>query len=308
VSSEAIRPEIVRRADVTFLSSGRSCAAWLYEPQAASRSTRGRPLVVLGHGLGATRELGLDAYARRFAAAGFGALAFDYRHFGASHGEPRQLLAVRRQLADWAAAVSFARALPGVDPDRIAIWGSSFAGGHVIRVAARDQRVAAVVSQCPFTSGPASVRALGLKSVLKVAPLALADQAAELVGAKRTRVALVGPPGSAGLMTAPDAETGYRALIPPDVVLEDRVAARIGLWIGFYSPGRAARRVSCPILFCICDRDSVAPAKPTARYAARAPRGEVRHYPVGHFDIYLGEPFERVVGDQIDFLRRHLSS
>src|SRR5690349_3794769 len=34
--------------------------------------------------------------------------------------------------------------------------------------------------------------------------------------------------------------------------------------------------------------------------------GEVRLYPEGHFDIYVGEPFERVVADQIAFLQRHV--
>jgi len=49
----------------------------------------------------------LDAYAERSAATGFAALVFDYRHFGASSGEPRQLLDINRQLADWAGAVAF---------------------------------------------------------------------------------------------------------------------------------------------------------------------------------------------------------
>ena len=40
--------------------------------------------------------------------------------------------------------------------------------------------------------------------------------------------------------------------------------------------------------------------------AARAPRAELRRYPIGHFEIYVGEPFERAVADQVDFLMRHL--
>ena len=60
------------------------------------------------------------------------------------------------------------------------------------------------------------------------------------------------------------------------------------------------------ILFCLCDADAVAPAETALRYAATAPRGEVKRYPVGHFDIYLGEPFEHAVGDQTEFLVRHL--
>src|SRR5947209_8196715 len=98
------------RSDVTFDSWGERCAAWLYRPDASEP----RPCVVLGHGWSGVREQALDRYAERFAAAGLAALVFDYRHFGASEGEPRQLLDIRRQLADWAAAISYARTLDGV--------------------------------------------------------------------------------------------------------------------------------------------------------------------------------------------------
>ena len=74
------------------------------------------------------REQRLDAFAERFAAAGLAALVFDYRHFGASEGEPRQLLDVKRQLTDWRSAVAYARGLAGVDGDRVAVWGTSFSG------------------------------------------------------------------------------------------------------------------------------------------------------------------------------------
>ena len=46
---------------------------------------------------------------------------FDYRHFGASAGEPRQLLSVRRQLEDWHCAIEYARQFEGVAPDRIVL-------------------------------------------------------------------------------------------------------------------------------------------------------------------------------------------
>jgi pimeloyl-ACP methyl ester carboxylesterase len=107
-------------------------------------------------------------------------------------------------------------------------------------------------------------------------------------------------------MTAPDAEPGYRALVPPGLAFDDHVDGRIALAVGLYRPGRAAAKVSVPILFCVCDHDSVAPPGPTLRYAARAPRGEVRRYPVGHFDVYSGPGFDHVVADQVAFLQRHL--
>ena len=92
--------------------------------------------MVLAHGFGGVKEARLDAYAERFAAAGYAALVFDYRHFGDSGGEPRLLIDIGRQQADWRAAIAFARALEGVDGERIALWGTSFSGGHVIELAA----------------------------------------------------------------------------------------------------------------------------------------------------------------------------
>jgi dienelactone hydrolase len=292
----------MNRLDVTFSSGGTECAAWLYRPEGEDRT----PLVVMAHGFSATRELRLDAYAERFCAAGLGALVFDYRHFGASAGEPRQLLSVRRQHADYHAAVAHARALDWVDPDRVAVFGSSFSGGHAIAIAAQDQRLAAAVSQCPFTDAIASLPLLGPKNIA----LATAAGTRDLLHAALRRapyyIPAVGPPGTFAVMTAPDALPGFEALIPAQTTWENRVAARIGVLVGTYRPGRLAAKVSCPILFCVCETDSLAPAAATLKYAATASKSEVKRYPVGHFDIYIGEPFERAVADQTEFLTRHL--
>jgi uncharacterized protein len=67
------------------------------------------------------RTMRLDAYAERFSAAGSACLVFDYRNFGDGEGQPRQLLDIGMQLADWAAAVAYARALGGIDHNRIGL-------------------------------------------------------------------------------------------------------------------------------------------------------------------------------------------
>ena len=118
------------RHDVSFTSGEDTCAAWLYLPAGVASP----PVVILGHGLGATREMRLDAFAERFAQAGIAALAFTYRHFGDSGGQPRQLLSIKRQLADWDAAIAWVKDRSDVDGTRIAVWGSSFGGGHYINV------------------------------------------------------------------------------------------------------------------------------------------------------------------------------
>ena len=292
------------REDVRFPSGEADCAAWLYRPAAAADGPA--PLVLLGHGLGAVREMRLDAYAERFAAAGFAALAFTYRYFGDSGGEPRQLLDIRRQHEDWRAALRFGRTLEGVRPDAIALWGSSFAGGHVLEIGASVPGIAAVVAQCPFTDGLASMRAADPKVAARMTAVALRDEIAGRTGRPAVRVPTAGAPGSLALMTAPDALEGVEKLAAGHDV-DHHVTARVGLRIGPYRPGRALRRPHPPTLLCVCEHDSVAPAGAAIKHAERGRDVELRRYPIGHFDIYWGDAFERAVADQLEFLRRHLS-
>ncbi|MDQ1181856.1 alpha/beta hydrolase [Rhodococcus sp. SORGH_AS_0301] len=295
------------RNDIRFPSGDGQCAAWLYTPTHDRESTGGgRPVIVMGHGLGGIKEMGLDAFARRFVAVGYLCLVFDYRHFGDSSGEPRQLLDIGTQLSDWAAAIAHARSLDAVDPDRVVVWGTSFGGGHAVIAAARDSRVAAAISQCPFTDGLASARAIPLPTAARVTGRAVRDAIGAKLGRPPVMIDTYGPPGSTSLMSSPDSVAGITALIPPGVELRRDVAARFGLDIVRHFPGRRARAVRCPIFYAICERDSVAPPTPTQRYAARSPRAEIKMYDAGHFDIYVGADFERNIADQLDFLGRHV--
>jgi len=289
------------RHDVSFPSGDSTCAAWLYVPTGIPSP----PVVILGHGLGATREMRLDAFAERFAQAGIAALAFTYRHFGDSGGQPRQLLSIKRQLADWDAAIAHVQARHDVDGSRVAVWGSSFGGGHAITVAARNPELRAAVAQCPFTDGLASAVALGPVASLKLAPVLARDLVAKARGTDPAMIPLAAAPGSPALMNAPDALPGYQALVPEGTTFRNEVAARVVPTIATYRPGRAAKRIAIPILFCVSNTDSVTPPAQTLRYARTAPRGEIKTYDAGHFDFYLGDPFEALVRDQTEFLTRH---
>lgn len=260
------------REDLRFPSGDDLISAWLYRPPGDGPA----PLLVMAHGLGAVRSMRLDAYAERFSAAGYACLVFDYRNFGDSGGRPRQVLDVGMQLADWAAAVDYARTLPGVDPDRIALWGTSFAGGHVIATAARLPGIAAAVAQCPFTDGIASARTITNPLITaRITARAVRDVLASKRGRPPVMVATAGRPGGVALMNTPDAYEGYLRLVPDGADVRNEVAARIALQVFTYRPGRLTPKIDCPILFCVCEADSVAPAAATLRHAARAPRGEV---------------------------------
>jgi len=299
----------IRRADVSFMAGGERVAAWLYAPPVSASPADGTPrvpCVILAHGFGATRAAGLGAFAKRFAAAGYAALVFDYRHFGDSAGDPRQLLDIGRQHDDWRAAIAFARSLPEVDEDRIVAWGSSFAGGHVAVIASEDDRLAAAISQNPFIDGLATLRALGPANALRLTVAGLRDEWARLRGREPFQIPIVARPGRTGAMCSPDALPGFSAMFEPGEPWINAVAARVALRVGLYRPCRLAPAIGCPWLVQVSDRDVITPPGPAVAAAGRAPRGTVCRYDAGHFEIYVGEGFERSIADQLAFLARVL--
>lgn len=297
---------IMKRTTEFFNSQGTRCEAWLYRPTQVGASL---PVIVMAHGLGGRKAVRLYAFAERFAAAGYIVLLFDYRYFGGSEGHPRGLLDIQCQLQDWEAAIAHARALPGADPSRVIAWGTSLAGGHVQAVAARDRNLAAAIVQCPFTDGRASGGKVPLWTKLRIVSLVLRDVIGSRLGLGPVYINVSGPPGSVALMTAPDAYLASKQMLVAsglDPEIRNPVTARIGLQIINYQPAQANEKISCPVFAVLCEKDSVAPAAPAQLHLQRIPKVEIRLYPYGHFDIYLGQAFERVVADEIAFLLKHV--
>ncbi|MGA8257087.1 MAG: alpha/beta hydrolase [Nocardioides sp.] len=291
----------------TFLSQGTLCAVRVYRPTGGHQPV---PVIVMAHGFGAVRALRLYAYAEHFAAAGYAVAVFDYRGFGDSAGTPRQVLDVPMQHQDWRAALAHARTLPGIDPDRVVAWGTSFAGGHVISIAGQGEPLAAIIVQVPHVSGPAAVRATGLLPSLRVGVVGIRDQISAWTGGEPVCVDSAGLPGGTAVMTSPDAVPGMEKLIAESGLnvgdYPATVAARIVLRIGLYSPKRWARGVTCPALVQIAAEDAVTPRHVAEASAARMAAPTVRVYSGGHFDPYVEPLFTTVVTDQLAFLREHV--
>ena len=302
--------------DVRFSSGVERCAAWLFRP--ADTDTDGDtdgdtdagvsapgPIVVMAHGFSGVRGMRLDAYAERFAAAGYRVLVFDYRHFGDSEGTPRNLLSISRRHADWRAAVDYARTLPDADPARVVLWGTSLSGGDVLHIAARDPRIAAVIAQVPHVSGISAVGAVGPVMSARLAARGVADLARAVLKREPLYVDAVGEPGTLAAMTAPGARSGHDEIVAQSAGVQptEQVAARILLRMPFYSPGRNARRIHCPVLVQIADHDQITPPTVAERTARRIRRATVRRYPMTHFEPYVAPGFDRIVTDQLGFLR-----
>src|SRR5215468_4047407 len=170
--------EGVTAKEVTYYSDGVGCYAKIFYPKGFSTSGK-TPGVVLGQGWAGT-HFSIEKYGARFAERGLVAMVIDYRGWGSSdafvaQAQPtvtrgdtdpvrddkrianakadvvfkRTRLLPLKQVEDYRNAISYLQGEPGVDADRIGVWGSSFAGGHAVTVAALDARVKAVVSQVP---------------------------------------------------------------------------------------------------------------------------------------------------------------
>jgi len=289
-------------SSTSFISDGDRCAAWLTLPEGAGP----HPVVVLVHGGGATHEMMLDQYEKWFSRAGLAVLAFDFRHLGASEGEPRQLVSARRYARDIDAALEFVRSHPELDGRRIALWGTSFGASHVVAAAARHPELSAAVVQCPVLSGRAIALRGGLRHLARFTVPIVSDLARAALRLPRRYVPLVGEPGEPAFVTQPGALEGWASVCPPGYEFDNRVTAASGLGMLLYHAAADAPRVRCPLLVCQSDRENLIDTAIAEKAAASAPRGVLKHYDADHFTVYHPPLVDQLVADQIDFLTAHL--
>ena len=171
LSANPARAAGVERKPVNIWSDGTRMSGDLWLPAGFGDGVK-RPAILLTHGWGGERSHLNNSYALKFASAGFVVLTFDYRGWADSDsrlvmiGEQpmldengvvtvkaraiREVVDPHDQVRDIASALDYLVGEPGVDVERIGIWGTSYSGGHVIYVGARDKRVAAIVGQVGY--------------------------------------------------------------------------------------------------------------------------------------------------------------
>jgi pimeloyl-ACP methyl ester carboxylesterase len=268
--------------------------------------------VIMACGAGVTKEPGTDPFAPHFQAAGFSVLAFDFRRLGHSGGTPRQVIRVNDQIADYGAAIAFARALPEVDSERIAVWGFSLSGGHVLRVAAQHPELAAAIAQAPLVDGlavaPNAMRAMTPGAALGVQLRAAADVVRRrFLRRSPVLIPLAGASGTVASITTPDGARGGQAL-NPDGRYDDwqqTAAAASALRVGFYRPGRAAPRITCPLLVVTYEDDRTVLTEPPAKAARRARFGELVRLRGDHYAAF-GPAHAATLEAELAFLSHHL--
>ena len=297
------KPPPDSREDVSFLVNGLRVSGWLYQPGSNAPAA----CIIMSTGLGGTKDGVIERYALRFAEAGCAVLTYDYRCFGESEGEPRQLMNIADQLDDLRAAVAYARSRAEIDPDRIVLWGTSAGGGYGIVIAAEDPRIAAVITQCAALDHEVDsklyLQQAGIPHFLRLFIHAQRDKGRSRLGLSPHYIRVVGQPGTVAMLNAPGAYEGYAELVAESETFENQVCARLVLMTHGPDVVQAAASVGCPVLIITCENDNlVAPDSHVRVAAALGDKATVVSYPIGHFEIYAGEHFEKAVSGKVAFI------
>ncbi len=273
------------------VEGGVSLHAWVFRPEGVSGLV---PAITMAHGFSGLKYRGLQQYAERFAEAGFAVIVHDHCGFGLSGGDVRGDIDPWRQIADWRRVISYLEDLPGIDTNRIGVWGTSYAGGHAVVLAATDSRIRAVVAQVPIVSGyEQSLRRVPPDRRLAQQELFNEDERRQLRGEPpmRQMVVSLDPAVSAAYRTQDmiDFHDAYKT--PEGVEDSHYVTVRSSRWAQMYEPGQWIGRIGPkPLLMVVAENDVVTPTDlALAAYERAVEPKKLRMIKRGHFDAYRSE-------------------
>ncbi|MDP6377702.1 MAG: alpha/beta fold hydrolase [Pseudomonadales bacterium] len=268
-------------------------------------TAKARPAVLMVHGWGGEKSHLNQAYAPQIAAAGYPVLTFDYRGWGESDGaifaisptprddtqpfearvrEIRTIVNPLVELRDIRAAVAWLQGEPGVDPERLAIWGSSLGGGLSLATAIAYPefkvlmtQVGSVNPQADFGNQPAD------------SPLS-----AQNVRAWRSAIARGDAPSFPGKESSAPGLRGYP-------FYADFVR---------YDPMAGVERLRAATLIIDAGQEELFDiAKNGAHLYATIKDQTIAAYDTiegKHYDVYRGKGYEKALGLQLAWLARHL--
>jgi fermentation-respiration switch protein FrsA (DUF1100 family) len=294
------------KTDVEFTAAdGIMLSAWLFRPD---HTEAPRPAITMAHGFGATKWHGLQQAAEAFVAAGFIVLVHDHRNFGSSGGLPRGDIDPWAQIADWRRAISYLENLDTVDSARIGLWGTSYAGGHALVLAATDRRIRAVVSQAPTIDGwESGSRRVAPQNVAALEEAFNDDERAQLRGEPpRTQQFAATDPSAPASYHSQDTYDFYHQPIPEglwsnEMTLQSVRRSRM------YEPGRWITRISpTPLLLIAPTHDTTAPTDLALRAYEQAHEPKsIALIDGGHYSVYFDQ-FPPASAAAVDFFLEHL--
>ncbi|KAF8156305.1 alpha/beta-hydrolase [Mycena galopus ATCC 62051] len=284
--------------------SGWNLDAWQYLP--VEQRTKPLPIIIMAHGFGADKTMGLAYYAEAFAAVGYACIVFDYRRWGASDGTPRQVLIVKEQLEDYRTVIKYARQQPQFDPQRLVVWGSSFSGAHSVTLSSdATVNAAAAMAQCPYT-GVSPPLPLDI-TYAKIAGSAILDLVKQALGFAPKYIPVIAEPNTLGALTTEGTKSGMLAICSKDVEYRNQISASSLLQVPPYQPRAKAASVNCPLLIVLPTEDNLCLPEGAVQISKATDKCELVSLPCGHFDLYHGMSHHvESLAAQLEFLKKHV--
>ncbi len=273
-----LHPHLSRRT-VEFASGGLTLRGVLFSPPGPGPF----PAVVATAGFACVKEMVIALeLVPRLVDAGIAVLVHDHPCSGESDGSPRQHLDPIAQQDGYRDAITYLSGRPDIDAERIGVWGTSYAGGHVLGVASTDRRVRCVVSQAMTVSGHENL----LRRHTPDGYVALHRQWAE----ERLRLSRGEAPTMVRTVAATGPSAEYYASLPPECLDRWRpeVTALTYELYDRYEPAVAMTRISpTPLLMIVIDADATTFTDTCLRtYAAALEPKRLLLLPGGHYDVY----------------------
>lgn len=293
--------------DISFKTEdGTDLAGWFFQAETAPA-----PCIIMSHGFSATKEMHLKGFAETFQAAGMNVIVYDNRNLGNSGGEPRGEIDPEQQIRDYRDAITYAQGLETVDSDRIGVWGSSYSGGHVLVVAAKDRRVKCVVSQVPLVYGLENARRLvrsdhwaGLRAGF------VADRAGRINGDDPLRLPVIGNnPEDACAFPTDDSREFFQGLSAEHRgAWENDITLRSMELFTEYEPGDWVAKIApTPLMMVVGRYDHLTPADLTLKAFGNAMEPKkMLVLDCAHFEAYTNEPFAISAPAQCAWFSEHL--
>ena len=288
---------------VSFYSEGVRLEGDLYRPDGLGPDDA-RAGIVLCHGYTGVKSLYLPDNARVLTEAGYVALAFDYKGWGASEG-PRARLAPFSRVADVLAALTFLQTRPGVDPAHIGLYGTSYGGATVIWAAALDERVRCVVSVVGVGDGRRWMRSVRRPDewhdllARAQADREQAVESGESAMAERDEI-LLQDRASAELSAAARAGNPDAVSTVPASFIDETLSFHADWVVGKIAPRPL-------LLVTTADDRLVPPEESQSLYdLAGEPKRLVVLKGYGHYDVYAEPAFGEVMAASLAWYRAHL--
>jgi uncharacterized protein len=288
---------------VEFYSEDIKLRGDIYVPDELSAGDK-RAGIVLCHGYTGVKDLYLPDTARALNHAGYVAMTFDYKGWGASEG-PRSRLAPYSRVLDVQAAITFLSLQPDVHADRIGIYGTSYGGATVCWVGAVDQRAKVIVSVVGIGQGGRWMRSVRRPDEwFDLLDHAKADRERRVLSGESEFVErsdiLLPDRQSAELAAAARRNNPWAINSIPLEYVDDT--------LGFHPEWIVDKIAPRPVLFITTDNDRLVPPQESEQLYAHAkePKRLVVLKGYGHYEVYAEPAFSEVMAATLEWYRQYL--